>query len=242
MSHYSPKILIVEDEEEIAKLIEHLLKKEGFKTEIAYTGEEAIKKLDENTYNLVILDLMLPKIQGLDICKYIRTNPKLKHIGVVILTVKSEEIDKVLGLELGADDYITKPFSPRELVARVKAVLRRYENHLASDNFSSILEFGRLKIDTNAHKVFLDEKEIPLSPIEYKILLFLALHPNKVFNRKEILKEVWKEHAYVGERTVDVHIKHLREKLEENPQEPKFIKTLRGVGYYFDGKLKDKKE
>ncbi len=235
MQNSEKKILVVEDEEEIAQLIAHLFKKEGFQTDIAYSGEVALKKLEENSYDLVILDLMLPKIQGLDICKYIRSNPKLDQMAVVILTVKSDEVDKVLGLELGADDYITKPFSPRELVARVKAVLRRYEKAVQKEE-NTCLDFGELKIDKDAHRVYLKGKEIPLSPVEFKILLFLASHPNKVFNREEILKSVWQEYAYVGARTVDVHIKKLREKLEESPQEPRFIKTMRGVGYYFDAK------
>ncbi len=226
------KMLVVEDEEEIADLIAHIFSKENFRVDKAYSGETALQKLEKEIYDVVILDLMLPKIQGLEICKYIRSNPELNGTAVIILTVKSEEVDKVLGLELGADDYITKPFSPRELVARVKAVLRRYKSK-DSLKGDKVLKFGDLVIDKEKYRVYKKNNLVNLSPSEFKILLFLAENPHKVFSREEILKQVWQEYGYINPRTIDVHIKRIREKIEDNPKEPKIIKTMRGVGYYF---------
>lgn len=226
------KVLIVEDEEDIAQLIAHLLQKEWFETEVVFDGKEALKKLEKNIYDLILLDLMLPKIDGFELCKYIRSHPNHKETPVIMVTVKGEEIDKVLGFELGADDYITKPFSPRELIARVKAVLRRTKK--LEDSKKNVIKLGDLILDKNKFKAYLKNKTLLLTPIELKILFFLAENPKRVFSREEILKAVWEEHGYISPRTVDVHIRRLRQKIEKNPEDPQLIKTLRGRGYYLD--------
>ncbi|MCS7203579.1 MAG: response regulator transcription factor [Thermodesulfovibrio sp.] len=224
------KILIVEDEKEIAEIIAYNLRKENFDVSIAFDGEEALEKIRKNSYDLVILDLMLPKIDGLDICKIIRNNPKLNKTGIIMVTAKTEEIDRVLGLEIGADDYITKPFSVRELVARVKAVLRRTK----SETPEQIIKIRELLIDKERHTVTVKGQPIKLSATEFKLLVFLAERPNKIFNRDYLLDAIWGQDIYVDPRTVDVHIRRLRIKIEDDPENPKYIKTLRGVGYYIE--------
>ncbi|MEN2985852.1 MAG: response regulator transcription factor [Thermodesulfovibrionaceae bacterium] len=224
------KILIVEDEKEIAEIIAYNLRKENFDVSIAFDGEEALEKIRKNSYDLVILDLMLPKIDGLDICKIIRNNPKLNKTGIIMVTAKTEEIDRVLGLEIGADDYITKPFSVRELVARVKAVLRRTK----SETSEQIIKIGELLIDKERHTVIVKGQPVKLSATEFKLLVFLAERPNKIFNRDYLLDAIWGQDIYVDPRTVDVHIRRLRIKIEDDPENPKYIKTLRGVGYYIE--------
>jgi len=228
----SKKILIVEDEKEIAELIAYSLKKEKYNVSIALDGETALKKLRETVYDLVILDLMLPGIQGLEICKIIRNNSKMQKTGIIIVTAKGEEFDKITGLETGADDYITKPFSPRELVARVKAVMRRT---LPTVSNNQIIKIKDLIIDKEKYLVTVKGQPKRLSANEFKLLLYLAERPNKIFSRDHLLDAVWGQDIYVDPRTVDVHIRRLRLKIEDYPDNPEYIKTLRGIGYYIEG-------
>ncbi|MDI6865251.1 MULTISPECIES: response regulator [Thermodesulfovibrio] len=228
----SKKILIVEDEKEIAELIAYSLKKEKYDISIALDGETALKKLRETVYDLVILDLMLPGIQGLEICKIIRNNSNMQKTGIIIVTAKSEEFDKITGLETGADDYITKPFSPRELIARVKAVMRRT---LSAVSNNQIIKIKDLIIDKEKYLVTVKGQPKRLSATEFKLLLYLAERPNKIFSRDHLLDAVWGQDIYVDPRTVDVHIRRLRLKIEDYPDNPEYIKTLRGIGYYIEG-------
>jgi phosphate regulon transcriptional regulator PhoB len=224
------KILIVEDEKEIADLISYALKKENFDVTVALDGERALEKLREESFDLVILDLMLPKIQGLEICKIIRNNPKIQKTGIIIVTAKGEEYDRIKGLEMGADDYITKPFSPRELLARIKAILRRIKN----SSTGQIIHIGDIVIDKETYTVTVRGQPIKLSATEFKLLLYLAERPNKIFNRDHLLDAVWGQEIYIDPRTVDVHIRRLRLKIEKDPDNPQYIKTLRGIGYYIE--------
>lgn len=225
------KILVVEDEKEIAELIAYSLKKEKYDVTIALDGQIALKKLKETIYDLVILDLMLPKIHGLEICKIIRNNPAMQKTGIIIVTAKGEEFDKITGLEMGADDYVTKPFSPRELIARVKAVMRRT---MSVNSNSQIIRIKDLVIDKERYLVTVKGQPKRLSATEFKLLLYLAERPNKIFNRDHLLDAVWGQDIYVDSRTVDVHIRRLRLKIEDDPDNPEYIKTLRGIGYYIE--------
>ncbi len=227
----SKRILVVEDEKEIADLIAYTLKKESFQVDIASEGNEALKKLRENQYDLLILDLMLPHIQGLEICRLVRSNPSMKKTGIIIVTAKAEEFDRVIGLEMGADDYVTKPFSPRELIARVKALLRRINTEKKEENIINIKD---LVIDKEKYLVVVRGEPIKLSATEFKILLYLAERPNKIFSREHILDAVWGQDIYVEPRTVDVHIRRLRMKIEKDPENPEYIKTMRGIGYFLE--------
>lgn len=224
------RILVVEDEKEIADLIAYTLEKENFQIDIAFDGNEALKKLKENQYDLLILDLMLPHIQGLEICRFVRNHPSMKKTGIIIVTAKAEEFDRVIGLEMGADDYVTKPFSPRELIARVKALLRR----INTEKEDNIITIGDLVIDKEKYLVTIRGEPIKLSATEFKILLYLAERPNKIFNREHILDAVWGQDIYVDPRTVDVHIRRLRMKIEKDPENPEYIKTMRGIGYFIE--------
>jgi len=218
-------IAVVEDESDIANLVELHLKKANFRVKKFADGSSFLQFLEYETPALVILDLMLPDMDGIEICKFIRGNKRYSTIPIIMLTARSEEADRVLGLEIGADDYIVKPFSPRELVARVKAVLRRAEKQETPE----ILNIGDVvKIDLSRHKVWVYKKEIELTPTEFKILSLLAERKGWVFSRRQILQYLWGNDKIVLERTVDVHIKHLREKLGEAGR---FIKNVRGVGY-----------
>jgi len=224
------RVLVVDDEVSIVKLITFNLEKEGFKTLQAYSGYEALKIIKEEKPDLVILDIMLPEMDGFEICRRIRQEKY--PTAVIILTAKDDEIDKVLGLELGADDYITKPFSPRELIARVKAVLRRTSQW---DPFldEQVLKIGELCIYPSRYTVLLKGEPIELTPKEFELLHFLAQNAGKVITRDALLNHIW-GYTYTGDtRIVDVHISHLREKIESNPKKPEYIKTIRGVGYKF---------
>ena len=230
----APKhILVVEDEADLVELISYNLKKEGFNVDSAMDGETALSKIKKGRYDLVVLDLMLPGIQGMELCRILRSDPKTETLPIIMLTAKGEEVDKILGLEMGADDYITKPFSPRELVARVKAVLRR---SLEKPSVEEVLKAGELVIDKERYTVTIKGKPVKLSAKEFKLLLFLAERKGKVFNRERLLDAVWSDESFVEPRTVDVHIRRLRAQIEEDPAHPKYIKTLRGVGYFFNGK------
>lgn len=225
------RILVVDDEADIVELVSYNLKKEGFDVDSAFDGEKALAKMKKADYNLLMLDLMLPGVQGIEICRILRNNPETAGLPIIMLTAKAEEIDKIIGLEMGADDYITKPFSPRELVARVKAVLRRLGKKSASE---AMLRIGGIAIDKERYNVTLDGSPVNLSATEFKLLLYLAERKGKIFSRDRLLDAVWKDESFVEPRTVDVHIQRLRTKIEKDPAHPRYIKTLRGVGYFFD--------
>lgn len=228
----SSKILVIDDEKAIADIIKFNLEKEGYKVSTAYDGEEGVQAVEDILPDLVILDIMMPKKDGFQVLKEIR----MKHnFPVIMLTAKEEEVDKVLGLELGADDYITKPFSMRELTARVKANLRRvnYSNSTNSENTNPIITSGDLVIDLNKYEVKKSGKVIELTLREFELLKFLATSSNQVFSREQLLEEVWGYEYYGDIRTVDVTIRRLREKIEDGDGEFKYIITKRGVGYYF---------
>lgn len=228
----SKHILVVDDEADLIELVGYNLKKEGFCVDSALDGEAALKLLKKNEYDLAVLDLMLPKLQGMEICRIIKNNPELSSLPIIMLTAKSGEVDKVLGLEMGADDYITKPFSPRELVARIKAVLRRTEE---KPDKKIKLSIGNLEIDTEAYTLKIEGRPISLSATEFRLLFFLAERKGRVFSREKLLDAVWRNEAFVEPRTVDVHIRRLRMQIEKDPANPKYIKTMRGIGYFFDG-------
>lgn len=226
-------ILIIEDEKEIADLIEIYLVNEGYEVYKAYCGEEGLKVLAEQPIHLVILDIMMPGIDGLEVCRIIR---KDKNIPILILSAKSEDMDKILGLSTGADDYLTKPFNPLELLARVKSQLRRYlylnPNYKQSNaEREDIITIDGLVINKSKHTVSVNDREVNLTPTEFQILLLLASHRKRVFSAEEIFERIWDEPCYESRNTVMVHIRNIREKIEDNPREPRFIKTVWGVGY-----------
>lgn len=231
-------ILVIDDEADIVELVAYNLKKEGFNVDTAHDGEQGLKNIGSKRYDLIFLDLMLPGIQGVELCKMVRNNPDTSRIPIVMLTAKGEEIDKILGLEVGADDYITKPFSPRELVARAKAILRRAEQTVETVHEpvedESILRIKDMTIDKERFIVTVGDRQIKLSATEFKLLLFLAERPKKIFNREQLLDMVWGSDVYVEPRTVDVHIRRLRAKIEHDPNNPAYIKTMRGVCYYVE--------
>lgn len=221
------KILVVDDEKDIIELIRYNLEKEGLKVITATSGEEAIRRASNENPQLIVLDLMLPGIDGLEVCRILKRETKTSSIPIVMLTVKSDETDIVVGLELGADDYITKPFSPRILAARVKAILRRKE---PKEEKAEIIKIGPLTINLAKYQVSLKNKPLSLTSTEFKILAFLAQNKGKVFTRDQLLDKAWKEKSFVVDRTVDVHIRRLRQKLGPASY---LIETIRGVGYKF---------
>jgi len=223
-------ILIIDDEKEIADLIELYLKNEGFNVFTFYDAKEALTCIQTIKLDLAILDVMMPDIDGFEICRRIR---ELYHFPVIMLTAKDEEIDKITGLTLGADDYITKPFRPLELIARVKAQIRRftrYNQQEASQN-DMIIDFSGLILDQNTRKCMLHEKQLSLTPTEFSILWFLCINRGRVVSSEELFQKVWGEKYYSSNNTVMVHIRHLREKMNDPAENPKFIKTVWGVGY-----------
>lgn len=222
------KIFIVEDEEDIATLIKHNLQKEGFEVEFFLNPEDFIENYKKENFDLLILDLMLPGMNGLEILRLIKNTPEKTHIPVIILTARDMEGDKVLGLELGADDYITKPFGIRELIARIKAVLRRSKNLSRSSKY---LNFNGLNLDLESFSLFIDNKKVEVTKTEFYILKTLIENKGKVFTRDELLDKLWGNEKFVVDRTIDVHIKKLRDKL--GPYS-KYLKTARGIGYTFD--------
>ena len=226
------KLLIVEDDKNISFLVSVNAKVEGYDLDVSYDGEDGLNKARENAYDLIILDLMLPKLNGFEICKRIREE-KIST-PVIILTAREEEGDKILGLELGADDYITKPFSVKELFARVKANIRRSspDSPLSADSGENIIKIQSVVIDCEKHKIEKNNVAIELSKLEYDLLVFLAKNPDKIFPREELLKHVWKYEDSYGERTVDTNINRLRNKIEDDSSNPKIIKNMRGMGYY----------
>ncbi|WP_324825685.1 winged helix-turn-helix domain-containing protein [Sinanaerobacter sp. ZZT-01] len=225
------KVLIIEDEKSISDIIKFNLAKEGFQIETAYDGQEGLTKALSVNPDLILLDVMLPIMDGFLVCKKIR---ETSAVPILMLTAKEEEVDKVLGLELGADDYITKPFGMRELIARIKANIRRMDfvDEL-QDAPSNIQEFGNLAIDLNRYEVRKNEVPLELTLREFELLKYLAERENKVFSREQLLEEVWGYEYYGDIRTVDVTVRRLREKLEDDSSDPKYIMTKRGIGYYF---------
>lgn len=221
------KILIVEDEPNIAETVAYSLEKEGYKVSVANDGTSGLERILRDEPDLVILDLMLPGIDGLDICRQVR---RKSDVPIIMLTAKEAEIDRVLGLEMGADDYITKPFSLRELVARVKTVLRR-SDHAGHATEDTAIRVGDLVIDLLGHEVRKDGKKIDLSVKEYEVLKLLASNAGRVLSRDLLLDRIWGADFYGDQRTVDVHIRWLREKIEQDPGEPRYILTVRGTGY-----------
>jgi two-component system alkaline phosphatase synthesis response regulator PhoP len=226
-------ILVVEDEPDIRKLVQYNLAQERYKVLEAEDGEQALKLLQRAKPNLVILDLMLPGMSGLELCRLLRERPETAQLPILMLTAKAGEADKVVGLEMGADDYLAKPFSPREMVARVRAILRRSE---AAADGPAIYEKGPLRIDFATYEVFARGKNIKLTLKEFELLRFLTQNPNRVLNRDQLLDRVWGGDTFVTPRTVDVHIRRLRQAIEKDDRRPKWILTLRGVGYKFDEK------
>ena len=224
------KILIVEDEAAIVDIVSFNLEKEGYTVIAAYDGEEGVEKAKAENPDLILLDLMLPKMDGYEVCKYLRRSMSTP---IIMLTAREEEVDKILGLELGADDYITKPFSMRELMARVKANIRRQALDAAAPS-GDVLTFGSLEIDLTGMQVKKNGKLVELSPREFDLIKFLATQPGKVFSREMLMEKVWNYQFFGDVRTVDVTVRRLREKIEDNPGEPEYIVTRRGSGYLFN--------
>ena len=224
------RVLVVDDEKLIVKGIRFSLEQDGMEVDCAYDGEEALKLLQEREYDMVLLDVMLPKVTGFEVCQQIR---EFSNMPVVMLTAKGDDMDKILGLEYGADDYITKPFNILEVKARIKAIMRRTAKKATPEVKSQIIEAGDLVLDGESRRISIAGKEINLTAKEFDVLELLVLNPNKVYSRENLLNIVW-GYEYLGDvRTVDVHIRRLREKIEANPSEPKYVHTKWGVGYYF---------
>ncbi len=223
-------ILIVEDDKNISKLIKYNLEKEGFRCMVSFNGEDAIKTLDQDAADFIILDIMLPGIDGLEVCRRVKQDKKLSNTPILMLTAKGEEVDKVVGFELGADDYMVKPFSPRELVLRIKAILKRLK---PVEVEKDLLKKGKLTVDLSKHKVTIDKKEVELTNMEFKLLVILMQRIGRVQSRDTLLDDVWDIASDVTTRTVDTHIKRLREKLGKSGD---LIETIRGVGYRFSEK------
>ena len=226
----SNKVLDVDDEKLIVKGIRFSLEQDGMEVDCAYDGEEALNMVKDKEYDIILLDLMLPKLNGLEVCQQIR---EFSNVPIVMLTAKGEDMDKILGLEYGADDYITKPFNILEVKARIKAIMRRTVKQTAVEEKAKVVEAGNLKLDCESRRVFINGKEINLTAKEFDVLELLVFNPNKVYSRENLLNIVW-GYEYPGDvRTVDVHIRRLREKIESNPSDPKYVHTKWGVGYYF---------
>ena len=226
----SSTILLVDDEDSVQKLLTYPLERDGFRVVQARDGEQALRLFGDQQVDIVVLDLMLPKVDGLEVCKRLRAD---SDVPIIMLTARGEELDKVLGLELGADDYITKPFSVHEFRSRVKAVLRRAALVRADETLEEPLERGELRIDFEKRQVEVRGEPARLTYVEFEILATLARAPGRVFSRTQLLERVWGDASYRDPRTVDVHIRHLREKLEHDPKHPELIFTVRGVGYRF---------
>ena len=235
MAAIAQKILVVEDEPDIRKLVNYNLVQERYKVLEAEDGEQALKIVQRDKPNLVILDLMLPGLSGLEVCKLLRERSETAKLPILMLTAKAGEADRVLGLEMGADDYLAKPFSPRELVARVRAILRRANGAANAEPLPSY-DKGGLNIDFTTYEVFARGKPVKLTLKEFDLLKFLVQNPNRVLNRDQLLDRVWGGDTFVTPRTVDVHIRRLRKAIEKDDSHPKWILTLRGVGYKFDEK------
>ena len=224
------KVLVVDDEKLIVKGIRFSLEQDGMEVTCAYDGEEALRLAQENKFDMILLDIMLPKMDGFEVCQAIR---EFSNMPIVMLTAKGDDMDKILGLEYGADDYITKPFNILEVKARIKAIMRRTAASEPKEENSKVIESGDLKLDCESRRLFVQGREINLTAKEFDLLELLVMNPNKVYSREELLNTVW-GYDYPGDvRTVDVHIRRLREKIESKPSDPKYIHTKWGVGYYF---------
>ena len=225
------KVLVVDDEKLIVKGIRFSLEQDGMEVTCAYDGEEALEAVKKNDYDVILLDVMLPKLTGFEVCQQIR---EFSSVPIIMLTAKGDDMDKILGLEYGADDYITKPFNILEVKARIKAIMRRSKNtKMEEEEVSKVAVFEDLKVDCDSRRVYINEKEVNLTAKEFDLLELLMFNPNKVYSRENLLNTVW-GYDYPGDvRTVDVHIRRLREKIEANPSEPKYIHTKWGVGYFF---------
>ena len=221
--------MLVDDEESIQKLLTYPLEREGYRVVQARDGEEALRRFAEQQVDLVVLDVMLPRVDGLEVCRRLRTG---SAVPIIMLTARDDEVDKVLGLELGADDYNTKPFSIREFRSRIRAVLRRAGLREEQPN-DGVIEEGALLIDPAKRAVSVDDRRVQLTYVEFEVLHTLARHPGRVYSRQALLEAVWGDSAYREPRTIDVHIRHLREKIEPDPREPAYIFTVRGAGYRF---------
>ena len=230
----SRKVLVVDDEKLIVKGIRFSLEQDGMDVDCAYDGEEALKLIRENKYNIILLDVMLPKLDGFQVCQQVR---EFSDVPIVMLTAKGEDMDKILGLEDGADDYITKPFNILEVKARIKAILRRNSKKSRQEpqQTKKVIEAGDLTLDSDSRRVFIASREINLTAKEFDLLELLVCNPGKVYSREELLRFVWGNRAAAGGdvRTVDVHVRRLREKIEPSPSDPKYVHTKWGVGYYF---------
>ena len=224
------KVLVVDDEKLIVKGIRFSLEQDGFEVYSAYDGEEALEMIRANDYDIVLLDLMLPKMNGLQVCQQVR---EFSNVPIIMLTAKGEDMDKIMGLEYGADDYITKPFNILEVKARIKAIIRRTGKPEKAKEQSRVVQAGDLKLDCDSRRVFIGDREVNLTAKEFDVLQLLVLNPNKVYSRENLLNTVW-GYEYPGDvRTVDVHIRRLREKIEDSPSDPRYVHTKWGVGYYF---------
>jgi two-component system, OmpR family, response regulator len=230
MPDKTTRILLVDDEQPVQKLLTYPLEKEGYEVVQAFDGQQALQAFDEQQFDLVVLDIMLPRMDGLEVCQRLRAKSR---VPIIMLTAKAEEIDKVIGLEIGADDYITKPFSMREFRSRVRAALRRAEMVPASDVDEEPLERGDLRIDFAKRRTELQGEPVELTYVEFEILAVLARSPGRVFSRELLLERVWGDSSYRDPRTIDVHIRHLREKIESDAKTPEYLLTVRGVGYRF---------
>lgn len=225
------RVLVIEDDKDIVELVRYNLEKDGFQVQSSGDGASGLAQIRKAQPDLLVLDLMLPKLSGLEICKEVRKDVSLNRLPILILTAKGEESDRIVGLELGADDYVTKPFSPRELAARVKALLRRAEPGAPPEK---LIDVGQLRIDPAAYRVSRAGKAVPMSTLEFRLLYFLAARPNRVFTRDQLLDSVWGTERFVTPRSVDVYVRRLREKIELDPQRPVYMKTIRGAGYLFE--------
>ncbi|MGZ9798863.1 response regulator [Staphylococcus pseudintermedius] len=225
------RVLVVDDEQSIVTLLKYNLEQSGYVVEVAQDGEEALQKEKETKPDLIVLDVMLPKKDGIEVCKTIRSDKN--QVPILMLTAKDDEFDRVLGLELGADDYMTKPFSPREVAARVKAILRRSSlvDHVRKEEEDEDIVIGSIRIRPDFFEVYRNDELLELTPKEFELLLYLVERQGRVITREHMLNSVWNYEFAGDSRIVDVHISHLRDKLEENPKQPQFIKTVRGLGY-----------
>ena len=230
MNSTTARILLVDDEQPVQKLLSYPLEKDGYEVVPALDGQEALNEFERQRFDLVVLDIMLPKIDGLEVCRQLRAK---SSVPIIMLTAKAEEIDKVLGLELGADDYITKPFSMREFRSRVRAALRRAEMGTELDGDEEPLVRGDLRIDFAKRSVELRGEPVQLTYVEFEILAVLAAAPGRVYTRDMLLDRIWGDSEFRDQRTIDVHIRHLREKIESDPRNPEYLLTVRGVGYRF---------
>lgn len=224
------KILVVDDEKSIVKGIKFSLEQDDMKVEVAYDGETALELAKANHYDMILLDIMLPGFSGLEVCQMIR---EFSDVPIIMLTAKGDDMDKILGLEYGADDYITKPFNILEVKARIKSIFRRNNRNVPEQENQKVIETKGLKIDVDSRRVYIDDKEVNLTAKEFELVYLLVSNPNKVYSREQLLKTIWGP-SYPGDaRTVDVHVRRLREKIEATPADPKYIHTKWGVGYYF---------